>query len=256
MRSDPQALGVLLTGGALHTAQQNVVIAAMRRPTLGSSMKEAGLNERHFPRDLQAAFNIAMTNSQAEIRRLVAVRDPRIWPLYGKRIIEWNEVQARAAARQLVHSIGRREEHDVISAVYPDDSSEFAAKSKLAAPICETPEKRARFEKTLVAIRDIIGDLEEISSKRIVDELAQVEDGPWAEWGKGRHKKPLTQNALARLLKLYKVFPVNVGPEHARRKGYKRAQFEHLFEAYLNPLPSVPHAQPRSRAEGDRGDHA
>jgi hypothetical protein len=60
-----------------------------------------------------------------------------------------------------VHSIGRREEHDVISAVYPDDSSEFAAKSKLAAPICETPEKRARFEKTLVAIRDIIGDLQE-----------------------------------------------------------------------------------------------
>jgi hypothetical protein len=83
-----------------------------------------------------------------------------------------------------------------------------------------------------------------------------VEDGPWAEWGKGRRKKPLTQIALARLLKPYKVFPVDVGPEHARRKGYKRAQFEHLFEAYLNPLPSVPHAQPRSRAEGDRGDHA
>jgi hypothetical protein len=64
MRSDPQALGVLLTGEALRTAQQNVVIAAMRRPTLGSSMKEAGLSERHFPRDLRAAFNIAMTNSQ------------------------------------------------------------------------------------------------------------------------------------------------------------------------------------------------
>jgi hypothetical protein len=70
-------------------------------------------------------------------------------------------------------------------------------KSKLAAPICETLEKRARFERTLATIRDIIGDLEEISSKRIVDELAQVEDGPWAEWGKGRHKKPLTQIALA-----------------------------------------------------------
>jgi len=126
---------------------------------------------------------------------------------------------------------------------------------RLAAPICETPEKRARFEKTLVAIRDIIRDLEEISSKRIVDELAQVEDGPWVKWGKGRHKKPLTQNALARLLKPYKVFPVDVGPEHARRKGYMRAQFEHLFEAYLNPLPSVPDAQPRSRAEGDGGDN-
>jgi hypothetical protein len=103
MRSDPQALGVLLTGEALRGTQENMLIAVLRRPTLGSSMKEARLSERHFPRDLRAAFNIAMTNSQAEIRRLVAVRDPRIWPLYGKRIIEWNESQARAAARQLVN---------------------------------------------------------------------------------------------------------------------------------------------------------
>jgi hypothetical protein len=63
-------------------------------------------------------------------------------------------------------------------------------------------------------------------------------------------KSPL-RNALGRLLKPYKVFPVDVGPEPARRKGYKRAQFEHLFEAYLNPLPPVPHAQPRSRAEDE-----
>jgi hypothetical protein len=47
MRSDPQALGVLLTREALRTAQQKVVMAAMRRPTLGSSMKEAGLSEYH-----------------------------------------------------------------------------------------------------------------------------------------------------------------------------------------------------------------
>ena len=33
----------------------------------------------------------------------------------------------------------------------------------------------------------------------IVDELARIEGGPWAEWGKGG--KPITQNALARLLK-------------------------------------------------------
>jgi hypothetical protein len=131
MRSDPQAFGVLLTGEALHTAQQNVVMAAMRRPSLGSSMKEVGLSEQHFPPDLRAAFNIAMTNSQDEIRRLVAVRDPRIWPLYGKRIIEWNEVQARAAARQLVHSIGRREEHDVISAVYTEGSKAPSASAWL-----------------------------------------------------------------------------------------------------------------------------
>ena len=45
--------------------------------------------------------------------------------------------------------------------------------------IHETPEQRALFERTLAAIRNIIGELQEISSKRIVDELARIEDGPW-----------------------------------------------------------------------------
>jgi hypothetical protein len=74
--------GVLLTGEALHTAQQNVVMAAMRRSSLGTSMKEVGLSERHFPRDLRAAFNIAMTNSQAEILLADILQfDRDFWPI-------------------------------------------------------------------------------------------------------------------------------------------------------------------------------
>jgi hypothetical protein len=184
--------------------------------------------------------------SQDEIQRLVVVQDPRIWPLYGKRIIEWREDQARAAARQIVRSMECSEDYNPVSAVHPDDSSVSAPKVK-PAPIYETPEQRALFEKTLAAIQHIIGDLEEISSKQLVDELARIEGGPWAEWGRGRHKKPISQNALARLLKPHKVFPVDVGSEHARRKGYRRVQFERLF-------PSS--SQPRSRAEGKGGAHA
>src|SRR6516225_5958939 len=216
----------------LRTLQENLAIALLRRPSLGWTVKGTGLNERHFPPDLGSAFNIALTKSQDEIRRLVKVKDPRIWPLYGKRIIEWRENQARAAARHLV-SMGCSEDYDPVGVVYPDNSSVSAPEVK-PAPIHETPEERALFEKTLAAIRDIIGDLEEISSKQLVDELARIEGGPWAEWGKGRHKKPITQNALARLLKPHHVFPVDVGPERSRRKGYKRAQVERLFQAYLN----------------------
>jgi hypothetical protein len=83
--------------------------------------------------------------------------------------------------------------------------------------------------------------------------LARIEGGPWAQWGKGKQKKPITQNALARLLKPHHVFPVDVGPERARRKGYSRVQFERLFQAYLSAPPSAPSSQPRSRAE-DKGD--
>jgi hypothetical protein len=95
-------------------------------------------------------------------------------------------------------------------------------------------------EKTLAAIRQIMGGLEEISSKRLTDELAQIEGGPWAEWSSGKRRKPITQNALARLLRPHKVSPVDVGPEHARRKGYKRAQFEHLFRSLPRPTSSAP----------------
>ena len=138
-------------------------------------------------------------------------------------------------------------DYDPASTAYVDSS--VSVREVKPAPIYETPEQRALFEKTLAAILQIFGDLEEISSKRLVDELARIEGGPWAQWGKGRHKKPITQNALARLLKLHNVSPVDVGPEHARRKGYKRAQFERLLNAPLS-------AQPRSRAEGKGDPHA
>ena len=217
----------------LCTLQENLTIALLRRPSLRWMVRGTGLNERCFPPDLGPAFNIAMTMSQDEIRRLVKAKDPRIWPLYGKRIIEWREDQARAAAGQIVRSMECGEGYNPVSADYRDDSSVCVPGVKPGA-IHETPEQRALFERTLAAIRNIIGELQEISSKRIVDELARIEGGPWAEWGKGRHKKPITQHALARLLKPHNVSPVDVGPEHSRRKGYKRAQFERLFQAYLN----------------------
>jgi hypothetical protein len=115
------------------------------------------------------------------------VNAPRIWPLYGKRIIEWNEAQARAVARQIVDSAERGDNHTPIDAVCHDDGSSSAAAAKMAAPTHKTPEKQSIFVKTLTAIRNIIGNREEIASRVIVDELARIEGGPWAEWGKGRN---------------------------------------------------------------------
>jgi hypothetical protein len=200
---------------SLRTLQEDITIAALRRPTLLLSMKASGLDKRHFPRDLQPAFHIATTKSQDEIRRLVMLQDPCLWPLYGKRIVEWNEAQARAVARQIVDSVERSDDHTPIDAVCHHDGFRSAAAAKMAAPMYETPEQQSIFVKTLAAIRNIIGDREEISSRVIVDELARIEGGPW-----------VTQNALARLLKPHNVSPTDVGPERARRKGYRRAQFE------------------------------
>ena len=61
-------------------------------------------------------------------------------------------------------------------------------------------------------MREVVGDLKEISSKRLTEKLAEVKGGPWAEWGEGRRKKPITQNALARLLRPHNVFPSMSAP--------------------------------------------
>ena len=110
----------VLTGEALLLAQENLLIAALRRPSLSSTMKLTGINERHFPDHLRPAFNIVLTKSQDEIRHLVALADSRIWPLYGKRIIEWNDARVRTAARQLVDSAWSTED----SALFKMDSED------------------------------------------------------------------------------------------------------------------------------------
>jgi hypothetical protein len=106
---------------------------------------------------------------------------------------------------------------------------------KAAKGLVDQQEPQSLFEETIAAIKDILGERHEITSKEIVDRLIGNEGGPWAEWGQDR--KPITQNALARLLRPHKVYPGDIGPEHARRKGYRRSQFEHLFEAYLKHSP-------------------
>jgi hypothetical protein len=123
----------------------------------------------------------------------------------------------------------------------------LARAQRAARALADAADGRSLFEETLAAIEELLGDRDEISSKDVVEHLAQVEGGPWAEWG--RDRKPMTQNALARLLRPHKVRPTDIGPTDARHKGYRRADLQPLFEAYLKP--TAPFSQPRSRAERD-----
>jgi hypothetical protein len=126
---------------ALRTLQENLTIAVLRRPSLSWTVKGTGLNERHFPPDLGPAFHIAMTKSQDEIHRVVLAKDARIWPLYGKRIIEWTEGRAREAARHIVRSMECSEDYNPVSTAY-DDSSVPVPEVR-PTPIHEQPEQRA-----------------------------------------------------------------------------------------------------------------
>jgi putative DNA primase/helicase len=68
-------------------------------------------------------------------------------------------------------------------------------------------------------------------SEAIVEDLAKLEERPWAEWG--RAKKPLSKVQLARLLAPLRIRPRNVLRDQVQRKGYEREAFEKAWETYL-----------------------
>ncbi len=63
----------------------------------------------------------------------------------------------------------------------------------------------------------------------LVNALVAMADRPWCE---RNHDKALTQNGLARRLKLFSVRPKNIGPEHSRFKGYSLEALSDAFARY------------------------
>jgi putative DNA primase/helicase len=103
-------------------------------------------------------------------------------------------------------------------------------------------------EQLLKDIKEIFkGQGDKIFSKLLVGKLVELEDRPWADWRKG---KPLTQNALARLLKPFEISSKSVRIDDKTAKGYSLEQFEDAFQRYLantkdhvSPIQSVTTSQ-------------
>jgi len=73
--------------------------------------------------------------------------------------------------------------------------------------------------------------VDKMSSAEIADHLAKIEGRPWAEWKAGR---AITPAALARQLGPFGILSGTVRLDGGRTlKGYKRADFEDVFESYL-----------------------
>jgi hypothetical protein len=88
---------------------------------------------------------------------------------------------------------------------------------------------------------------ERIESAELARALAQLEGRPWAEWKGG---KPITPNAVARLLAPFdiKPFEMRVGTRVVR--GYEAAQFADAFARYVDGA-SVPSATPLQPVDHD-----
>ena len=84
-------------------------------------------------------------------------------------------------------------------------------------------------------------DVDRLSSAALVETLVAIEGRPWADW----RGKPLSANALARLLKPLKVAPKKVKIDGESVNGYKRHWFTDAWERYL-PASQLEHPEPSS----------
>lgn len=78
-----------------------------------------------------------------------------------------------------------------------------------------------------------------LTTETILRHLRDLEDRPWGDW----QGKPLSSQALARLLKPFGIKPRQVQPENC--KGYVRADFADAFERYVGGEPPNPAANPK-----------
>ena len=85
---------------------------------------------------------------------------------------------------------------------------------------------------------------ERLSSAELTSQLVQMDGRPWAEWKAG---KPLSPNALARQLKMFKIQPATMRLDDGSvLKGYRYQDFASIFESYglcatVTPLQSNSH---------------
>jgi hypothetical protein len=86
------------------------------------------------------------------------------------------------------------------------------------------------------------GDRDRIASRELAEALGQMEDRPWAEWGRGQ--KPITPPQVARELGRFGLCPRTIRDGEARYKGYLAADFSDAWARYLavgdSPPPNSP----------------
>jgi hypothetical protein len=175
---------------------------------------------------------LSLEDGEEEDQRLLAL---------GRQAARWvsDNVGLLKTAKPNMGSITNRPATNwkTLFAVAEVAGGEWPARADRAAAAAAKLKQNPADEEELFGVIKAIFDtstLDYVESESLVRKLAEVDGGPWAEYGKTG--KPITQNALARLLRNFGIRPGQVGPEHARKRGYLRAQFEEVFASYVVPF--------------------
>jgi hypothetical protein len=192
-------------------------------------------NSRSIPIEMRRA-------TPAEWRKLLSLEDGEEEDLrlqtMGRKAARWmtDNLDRLKAAQPNMGSMTNRPATNwrPLFAVAEVVGGEWKARARAAAVAASKLKQTPVDEEELFAVikRTFATSTKEyVESEALVRALAEVEDGPWAEYGKTG--KPVTTTALARLLRRFGIGPGYVGPEAARRRGYTKAQFDEVFASYV-----------------------
>jgi len=141
-QDDPRAFRSHLTGGDLYHAQERLVAAILRAPSLSPVVRLAGLSRRHFPSELAGVFDFAVRSDKDEIRRAVQNRGDDVGRLF-RLGVELNHAQAQQLAQQIQESIARQRPPQTqapdADADDPVDDLMPVLKALPKAPVSEVP---------------------------------------------------------------------------------------------------------------------
>jgi hypothetical protein len=99
----------------------------------------------------------------------------------------------------------------------------------LAGEAADADADSSRSTRLLADLRDVFGTDDALWTTEITGKLGGLETSPWAGWNHGRG---LTPSDLAGLLRPFGIGPKDVRNRDLVRKGYRREQFTHAWQAY------------------------
>ena len=168
-----------------------------------------------------------------------ATREARRYRMGAERWAKANRRKVKSRNRQDLEFLEDREAElwlplfSVCRVVAPDRVEQLKA---IALFISGRKQSQEPAEFGVLLLRDIRivfanWQQDRLPTATLVGQLANIEESPWATWGRG---KGLDARGLARLLRPFRIEPHNIRLEDGQIvKGYTREEFEEAWATYL-----------------------
>ena len=184
------------------------------------------------------SITIAMRRKKPHERvAKLRARDTDAFVILRRKALRWtgdNLEQLKAATPKIPEGLNDRaaDNWEPLLAIAELAGGEWPKLAQAAATALSKDVEGDTIKTQLLAdIRTAFGNLEQITTKALVETLIADEGKPWGAFGKAG--KPITGHAVARLLKDFGIKPDDIWIEGASARGYRCSAFKDVWDLYL-----------------------